>query len=219
MNKKLFRDKAVDAQKSKWIGQVILISPFSFTVMTIGVAIFTIIIVLFLFLGSYTKKTTVQGQLMPDTGLIRVYTVDGGTINKKFIQEGQTVKMGDPLYQLQMTRFSNSGNYNESLAQQIQVKKQTLATEKDQLKNLHQNSYEQTISEIQSLKLELAKVDGLIQEQKQRLALALENMNRYQQLKEKDYISVEEFQTKQDIYFNQKLMLQSYERDRIAKKS
>ncbi len=219
MNKKLFRDKAVDAQKSKWIGQVILISPFSFTVMTIGVAIFTIIIVLFLFLGSYTKKTTVQGQLMPDTGLIRVYTVDGGTINKKFIQEGQTVKMGDPLYQLQMTRFSNSGNYNESLAQQIQVKKQTLATEKDQLKNLHQNSYEQTISEIQSLKLELEKVDGLIQEQKQRLALALENMNRYQQLKEKDYISVEEFQTKQDIYFNQKLMLQSYERDRIAKKS
>lgn len=219
MNKKLFRDKAVDAQKSKWIGEVILISPFSFTVMTIGVAIFTIIIVLFLFLGSYTKKTTVQGQLMPDTGLIRVYAVDGGTINKKFIQEGQTVKMGDPLYQLQMTRFSNSGNYNESLAQQIQVKKQTLATEKDQLKNLHQNSYEQTISEIQSLKLELAKVDGLIQEQKQRLALALENMNRYQQLKEKDYISVEEFQTKQDIYFNQKLTLQSYERDRIAKKS
>lgn len=219
MNKKLFRDKAVDAQKSKWIGEVILISPFSFTVMTIGVAIFTIIIVLFLFLGSYTKKTTVQGQLMPDTGLIRVYAVDGGTINKKFIQEGQTVKMGDPLYQLQMTRFSNSGNYNESLAQQIQVKKQTLATEKDQLKNLHQNSYEQTISEIQSLKLQLAKVDGLIQEQKQRLALALENMNRYQQLKEKDYISVEEFQTKQDIYFNQKLTLQSYERDRIAKKS
>ncbi len=219
MTKKLFREKAVDAQKSKWIGEVILISPFSFTVLTIGVVIFTAIIVLFIFLGAYTKKTTVQGQLMPDVGLIRVYAVDGGTINKKFIQEGQIIKKGDPLYALQMTRFSNSGNYNESLEQQIQLKKQSLDSEKDKLKDLSNNSYQQNLSLIQSLKIELIQIDGLIQEQNQRLALARDNMNRYKQLRQQDFISVEEFQAKQDVYFNHSLTLQSYERDKIAKKA
>ena len=83
MTKKLFRDKAIDAQKSKWIGEVILISPLSFMILTITVIIFTSLILLFIFLGNYTKRTTVQGQLMPDSGLIRVYATDAGTIKKK----------------------------------------------------------------------------------------------------------------------------------------
>lgn len=60
MSKKLFRDHAVDAQKSKWIGEVILIRPFSFTVLTTCVAIIAIMIILFLFLGTYTKRTSVH---------------------------------------------------------------------------------------------------------------------------------------------------------------
>lgn len=219
MTKKLFREKAIDAQKTKWIGEVILISPFSFTILTGVVVVFTVIIMLFIFFGAYTKKTTVQGQLMPDVGLIRVYAVDGGTINKKFIQEGQIILKEDPLYELQMTRFSNSGNYNESLEQQIQLKKKSLDSEKDKLKDLSSNSYQQNLSLIQSLKIELIQIDILIQEQKHRLTLAEDNMHRYRKLKDQDFISIEEFQAKQDVYFNQKLALQGYERDKIAKKA
>ena len=219
MTKKLFRDKAIDAQKSKWIGEVILISPLSFMILTITVIIFTSLILLFIFLGNYTKRTTVQGQLMPDSGLIRVYATDAGTIKKKFIKEGQTVRHGDSLYELQMTRFNDSGNYNESLAQQIQMKKQSLDAERNQLKKLHQNAEEQLRAEIQSLNLEIMKIDGLITEQYKRLEIAQDNVNRYQQLRNKDFISVEELQTKQDAYINQKLVFQSYGRDKIVKKS
>ena len=219
MTKKLFREKAIDAQKSKWIGEVILMTPVSFMVLTVAVTIFMSLILLFIFLGSYTKRTTVQGQLMPNTGLIRVYAADGGTVKKKYIQEGQQIQQGDTLYELQMTRFNDAGNYNASLAQQIQVKKQSLDTERDQLRNLHQNAEAQLHADIQSLNLEIMKIDGLIDEQRQRLNIAQDNVSRYQQLRNKDFISVEEFQSKQDIYSHQKLALQSYERDKIAKRS
>lgn len=217
MSKKLFREKAIDAQKSKWVGEVVLIRPFSFTILTIFISLFTLAIVLFLIFGGYTKRTTVQGQLMPNTGLIRVFTAESGVVHEKFVRDGQHVVKDQPLYELKMTRYSPTGNYTDSIEKQIQLKKQTFETEKSKLTDIHHNNYEQTLAEISSLKLEVAKVTALIQEQKGRVALAQENMNRYQGLRDKDYISVEEFQAKQDVYLNQKLALQSYERDRISK--
>lgn len=219
MSKKLFRDKAIDAQKSKWIGEVVLMRPVSFTVLTIFVVIFTLMLLSFIFFGSYTKRTSVKGLLLPNTGLIRVYSSEGGTVSEKFVKEGQPVKKGDPLIALKMTRYSSSGNFNESVEQQIELKKQSLDTEKNKLRDLHTNNAQQLNAEIQSIQLDLNKLSGLIAEQRQRLSLAQENMNRYRDLKDKEYISVEEYQAKQDNYMGQKVTLQSYEREKISKQS
>lgn len=219
MSKKLFRDHAVDAQKSKWIGEVILIRPFSFTVLTTCFAIIAIMIILFLFFGSYTKKTTVQGQLIPNTGLIRLFTVEGGTVEKILIKDGQHVQKDQPLYELKMTRYSPNGNYNDSVEQQIQLKKQSFETEKEKLTDLHQHSYDQTLAEMSASQQDISRIKELILQQQRRVALASENVNRYQGLKDQDYISVEEFQAKQDLYLNQKLALENYQRDLINKQS
>lgn len=219
MTNKLFRDKAIDAQKSKWIGEVILIRPFSFTVLTIVVAIFTVLLVSFIFFGSYTKRTSVKGLLIPNTGLIRVYSAEGGTVSEKFVKEGQLVEKGTPLIALKMTRYNSTGNYNESVQQQIELKKQSLDTEKNKLKDLHLNSVQQLNAEIQSIRLDLIKLDGLIAEQRQRLALAQENAHRYRDLKDKEYISIEEYQLKQDNYISLKVALQSYEREKNTKQA
>lgn len=219
MTNKLFRDKAIDAQKSKWIGEVILIRPFSFTVLTIVVAIFTVLLVSFIFFGSYTKRTSVKGLLIPNTGLIRVYSAEGGSVSEKFVKEGQLVEKGTPLIALKMTRYNSTGNYNESVQQQIELKKQSLDTEKNKLKDLHLNSVQQLNAEIQSIRLDLIKLDGLIAEQRQRLALAQENAHRYRDLKDKEYISIEEYQLKQDNYISLKVALQSYEREKNTKQA
>lgn len=219
MTKKLFRDDAIEAQKSNWIGNVVLLRPFSFTVLTSFAAFFAIILLLFIFFGSYTKRSTVMGQLMPNTGLIRVYAKEGGIVTEKFVKEGQTVKKDQPLYEVSLTRFSDSGNYNQSLEQQINIKQGTLDSDKQKSLDLHQNTYSQTESEISALSLEIEKLNMLLEEQKQRLHLAKQNVDRYQELRDKDYISTEDFQLKQDAYLDQKLRLQSYEREKIAKQS
>ena len=162
MKNKLFRDKAIDAQKSKWIGETILIRPFSFTILTLIVAIFSLMLLSFIFFGSYTKRTSVNGLLIPDTGLIRVYSAEGGNISEKFVKEGQLVQKGAPLIALTMTRYSRSGNYSESVEQQIELKKQSLDTEKNKLKDMHINNVQQVNSEIQSIRLDLNKLDVLI---------------------------------------------------------
>ena len=219
MTKKLFRDDALEAQKSSWIGDVVLIRPFSFTVLTLIAAIFAIAILLFLFFGTYTKRSTVTGQLMPNSGLIRVFSQEPGIISKKMVKDGQKVQQGQPLYEISLIRFSDLGNYNESLQKQIEIKQGTLDLEKQKSVDLNQNTVDQTQSEIQALVLEIDKLDMLMLEQKQRLSLAQQNVERYNELRAKDYISAEDLQQKQDLYLDQKLRLQSFEREKIAKRA
>ncbi len=42
MNKNLFRDQSIDAQKSKWMGGLTLISPISFSVLAALVIVFIV---------------------------------------------------------------------------------------------------------------------------------------------------------------------------------
>lgn len=219
MTKKLFRDDALEAQKSSWIGDVVLIRPFSFTVLTLIAALFALAILLFLFFGTYTKRSTVTGQLMPNSGLIRVFSQEAGIISKKLVNDGQLVQQGQPLYEISLTRFSDLGNYNASLQKQIEIKQGTLDLEKQKSIDLNQNTVDQTQSEMRAIQLELDKLDMLMQEQKQRLDLAKQNVERYSELRAKDYISAEDLQQKQDLYLDQKLRLQSFEREKIAKYS
>lgn len=219
MTKKLFRDDALEAQKTSWIGDVVLIRPFSFTVLTTIAVFFATAILLFLYFGTYTKRSTVAGQLMPSSGLIRVFSQEAGIITDKFVTDGQLVKKGQPLYAVSLIRFSDFGNYNTSLQKQIEIKQGTLDLEKQKSRDLNQNTIDQTQSEMNALSLEIDKLDMLMQEQHERLKLAQQNVDRYSELRQKDYISAEDLQQKQDVYLDHKLRLQSFEREKIAKRA
>ena len=206
-------------KKIKWIGDVILIRPMSFTLLTTITASITVIIIAFFYWGTYTKRTTAKGQLVPNTGLIRVYSNDLGVLEEKFVNEGQKIKINDNLLKIKMKKFSNIGDNNLLIEQQILSKREELNIEKIKIQELNKNEYIKTKEEIELLKSDINKMNELIKQQNQRVSLAKDNVNRYAYLQKKEYISTEELQAKQDILLNQKIALQSYERDRIEKQA
>ena len=66
MNNDLFRPEAMVAQQAGFLGEVVLIRPVSFTVFSVFAVAIAAIIVAFFIWGSYTKRSTVAGQLVPD---------------------------------------------------------------------------------------------------------------------------------------------------------
>lgn len=75
-----------------------------------------------LIFGSYTNKTTVEGQLLPTMGVVRVYSSDIGTITHKFVEDGNFVKAGEPLFKLSTSRFGEKGNVQAKLAAEANLK-------------------------------------------------------------------------------------------------
>ncbi|WP_224971785.1 HlyD family secretion protein [Acinetobacter oleivorans] len=215
----LFRQEAVKAQQTTWLGDVILVRPFSFTLLTLIAVFITTIILIFIFIGSYTKRVTTEGQLIPSTGVIRVYAPDTGIVVKKLVNEGKHVKQGDELFLLSTTRFNEEGDLNQSLLNSIQLRGATLADEKLKMLSIQANENKQLQSQIEEFTAALQKLDGLIKEQRKRVALANSKLERYQSLLKQDFISIDEFQIRQDYLIEQQILLKNYESDQISKKN
>ena len=67
-----------------------------------------LLIISFLMGGSYTKRSTVSGQLAPDIGVLKIYAPQPGTVLEKRVREGQLVKRGELLYLVSSERQSST---------------------------------------------------------------------------------------------------------------
>lgn len=212
----LFRSEALAARQVTSFGQIVLIRPLSFSVMTAGALILATLLVAFFTWGTYTKRSTVQGQIVPASGLVKVYPLQAGILLKKYVTEGQTVKKGDVLFVLSSDRQSGSqGNIQAAISSNVAERRQSFEDELSKTALVQKDEYDALTKKIASLQSELSALGGQIDSQKSRVELAEESVVRYKGLLAQDYISKEQLQQKQEELIDQRLRLQSLERDQI----
>ena len=102
----LFRKEALEAQQVSALGRILLFTPRIADVLIALVLLFTFLLVLFVIFGSSTRKATVYGELVPVSGVIKVYPPQGGRIEAVEVQSGARVTKGamltmrNPIYRL-----------------------------------------------------------------------------------------------------------------------
>ena len=213
----LFRHQALVAQQPKWMGEIILIRPISFTFLTLFAIMMASIVCGFLTWGTYTKRSTVIGQLTPDTGLLKIYVPQPGIVLEKHVVEGQAVKANDILYVLSSERHSSRlGDTQAAISNQVELRQASLRDEMLKTRSLQQEERAGLIKKIDALKNELAQLASQIEGQGARVKLSEETVARYQSLLDQDYISKEQLQLKQEEWLDQKARLQSLQRDHIS---
>ncbi len=90
----LFRKEALEAQQVSALGRILLFTPRIADVLIALVLLFTFLLLLFVIFGSYTRKATVYGELVPVSGVIKVYPPQGGRIEAVEVQSGARVAKG-----------------------------------------------------------------------------------------------------------------------------
>ncbi len=213
----LYRAAAVNANKTKWLGEIILIRPVTYSFLTAAAALCALIVAAFLIWGTYTKRSTVIGQLVPDTGLVKVYAPQIGIVLEKHVAEGQSVKTGDVLYILSSERQSSTqGQIQAAISKQVESRRESLQEEMDKTRRLQQDEREMLVKRVDGLQAEGQKLQSLIEGQRSRVKLAEDSVARYQGLLAQDYISKEQVQQKQEETLDQRARLQSIERELIS---
>ena len=199
----LFRPEAVDAQRTKPAGDIVLIQPLSFgflTALAVGLAG---LVVAFFVWGTYTKRSTVVGQLTPDSGLIKVHVQQPGVILEKRVSEGQPVTAGDVLYVVSSERRSSTqGDTQANISMNVKARQRSLRAE--------------LASTRQRLQAELSNIDDQIRVQRIQIQLAEDLLARYTVLAEQGLVSQVVLQEKQGEALAQQAALQSLERNRLS---
>ncbi|EMT1040286.1 HlyD family efflux transporter periplasmic adaptor subunit [Neisseria gonorrhoeae] len=209
----LFRKEVFVAQQNKWTGQVILTRPFSFLFLTFCAFLIALCIIIFLIFGSYTNKTTVEGQLLPTMGVVRVYSSDIGTITHKFVEDGNFVKAGELLFKLSTSRFGEKGNVQAKLAAEANLKKTLALQELERLKRIHQNEQKNVHNNIHRLNNQLENIKQQITGQNRQIRLAEKTLNKNKFLASQGAVSQQDKMTAESHLLEQRSRLESLKRE------
>ncbi|MFZ1180187.1 MAG: HlyD family efflux transporter periplasmic adaptor subunit [Herbaspirillum sp.] len=211
----LFRSEALEGSRTRILGEIVLLRPVSFRFLTVVAACMALSVVLFFVFGAYTRRTTVNGVIMPDSGLVKVYAQQPGILNKREIVEGQRVTRGQTLYMLSTDLQSAAeGLTQAALIAQAQQSKASLQQEMNKTELLQRDEHDTLRTRIDSLRVTLGRIDEQLAAQRIRTSIAADGAQRYRSLLAQDYISVDQVQQREADLLDQQSKLSGLERER-----
>jgi membrane fusion protein len=213
----LFREEAIEAQRTQLLGQIILTPRISTLWLSLGAALMALAVIAFLFLGSYTRRVTVTGQLMPAGGLIKVHTPQQGVVLEKHVGDGQLVKKGQVLYVLNSDRAGDGArSLQADIARQTGERRASLVLEVDRSKRMQLDEAAGLRRRVGTLNAEMRTIAAQIEQQKTRIQYAQDIRDRYQSLADKDYIARDELRQKEIDLSEARSRLQVLQRDSLT---
>jgi membrane fusion protein len=214
--KPLFRKEAFQAHRPRWMGEIVLIQPLNYRLYSLAALVIGICVVLVLTLGTYTRRSTVAGLLVPDAGLIRVTAPQLGIVTEKLVSEGQKIKKGELLYTLSGERQTATvGGVEEEISAQVRIRGKLLDGEQTKTRLLKTEESEALRRRIDGLREEGRKLGAAIALQKQRVALAEAGEKRYADLLAQDFVSREQYEQKKADQLDQATRLEGLQREQI----
>jgi membrane fusion protein len=213
----LFRQEAVNAVRVQQYGDITLVPGTSSR--WVALAAFCIIAALLalISLGSYTRRTTVNGQIYPLAGLIRVTATQPGVVVEQLVQDGQTVKRGNVLFVLSSDRLgSDNVDYQRSITTQIESRRHSLEDDLKRSTVSEQQEVEQLKRRVISLRAEQEQVARQAQHLTLRVTGAEEALKRYEGLYKQEFVSKDELLAKETEVAEVRSRLQGSRRDMLA---
>jgi membrane fusion protein len=217
MRSTLFRPEAVDFAREKSLGDVLLLRPMSFSVLTLFSVALALCVLLFMACAEYTRKAHVVGYLAPNKGLIKIYAPQTGTLIEKHVKEGQEVAQGETLFVLSTESSSRDNVETQASAiEKLQERRRSLAAELGKQSTIDTIQTQATRERIRSMEGELGQVHTEMNIQQQRIASARETLNRFEKLMSQQFISRAQTQQKNEELLEQQARLQALARTRTA---
>ena len=214
---RLFRDEALENQRTKLLGEIVLTPKLSAFWISVAAVCLAAAVVAFMTLGSYTRRVTIGGQLMPAAGLIRVYTPQAGVVVEKHVGDGEVVKQGQVLYVLNSDRpGDNASELQADIARQTNERRTSLEQEVERSKRMQKEESSGLGRRAETIKAETRTIAAQVEEQKIRIRYAEDTRKRYQSLADQDYIARDELRQKEIDLSEARSRLQGLERDGLA---
>lgn len=206
---RLFRQEAINYQKTRWMGKALLLKGFSaWFVFLLSITFITILVFAVIF-GTYTRRINVIGEITTQPRAINLFSPQQGFIINTHVKVGDNVKKGDPIYQLDVSQTTQSGNVTEknieAINNQIKYISKIIETLNEN-KQITINALTQQIDEYNEAHLESI---ALVKNAEKGMKDMYDSMQDYADYQQKGLINNEQFNNQRYLYYQQQNAYQS----------
>lgn len=220
MGSSLFRKEVLEHRKDRLYGEVILLQPLSITLLVGVVVLVCLLIVAILGWGTYARKETVRGYVIPDKGIVKTYAPQPGTIAKIHVHEGDAVKEGQPLITLLSERMLQGGtDIDTLLLQELQSAQQHLQDQIEGEKSLLASETTRLQTQLAGLHKELGQIEQSLKAQQDRLQILETRIASAKKLLQNKHISEQDYQKVHEELLVQKQQYQELLRTKVNRQN
>lgn len=187
----LFRKEAVDAQRRSWLGGVSLAQPLRFWILAVFAAMAALAIVGFLYLGEYSRRSRVLGELVPDLGLSTVVAPSAGVVARLNVEEGDHVQRQDGLLTINVPRVTSSGQDAVSTLLDAQRSRMTSVEAMSKFQDMQLAAQQEGAKAQRSAMLrELSQIEAEIHTRGEQVRIGRETLARFRSVEDERYVSL-----------------------------
>lgn len=191
MTEPLFRKEVLEARRTQWLGPISLAQPLPLWLLTVGAGLAALVVVLFLVLGSYTRRSTVSGQLVPSKGLATVLSPATGVVGQLDATEGDTLRAGQRLAVVVTPRATPEGGDTQvALEQRIEQRREGLVSMQSAQQSQLQAQASGLSAQLATARRELAQIETEVATRQDQARIAVETLARLKQLEDNRYVSI-----------------------------
>jgi membrane fusion protein len=211
----LFRPEVVTERQTQWLGTVLLTTPISHTVLTASAVLVAAAVLGFLFFADYARKARINGWVVPEQGLVRLFSPQPGVVVKLHVQEGMDVKKGSPLLLLSTELQSEAlGATRTEIVRRLKSRRDSMAADRVRQLQIFEQQNKDMPDRLAAMQGEQTHLDREIEGQRARLILAEKNSARQRHLRERTLVTETRLQQAEEERLDQATKLQALERNR-----
>ncbi|TGR42060.1 HlyD family efflux transporter periplasmic adaptor subunit [Mesorhizobium sp. M00.F.Ca.ET.151.01.1.1] len=217
MSRDLFRTEVVEAKRTSWLGEVSLVQPIRYQLIAYGALVAAVAVIVFLTLGTYTRRSTVEGRLVPSGGMASVLAPATGVVNGLDVAEGQRVVIGQPVAVVTVPRATlSSGDTAAALEQRLQERQEGLRSAFAAQQQLFSAEASGLAEQLRHARSEVAQVEREISTRQSQVSIAYETLDRLRELQKNQYVGLIQVKQQQSAALEQVSAMQALERQAIS---
>ncbi|WP_457333107.1 HlyD family secretion protein [Rhizobacter sp. P5_C2] len=212
----LFRRQAIDQQRQKFHGAIVLTRSPQQAAWTVFFVLLVLALIAFAATQGFARQETVSGVLLPSGGVLRLVAPQAGVVLPGGVAQGQPVAANAPVLRLSAEQSSATGPTQSAVADSLTSRQRALL---DELKQ----QAEQARQQAAALDARITNLDAALQQHERELALQRERIAvmqdiaaRYPELVRSGAVSPVEVAEKNAEVLDQRARLSTLERQRLA---
>jgi membrane fusion protein len=220
MKPDLFRPEVIDAQRNnRQTGGILLAQSLPLWSLTLSILTVTVMVILFLLLGEFTRKEKAYGITIPGRGAIRLTAQEPGFIHAMQLFEGEQVAEGDLLFEIRQDKFSDLGETRQLIEASLESRSEKLASEIENRLRQENINIKKLQARAEQLRQEIASLDIEIKLQERQVVNAKRLVENLRPLFDERIIPEVQYQQQVSTHLEQQARLESLRRNQLGLKA